>query len=123
MRVLSALAFALLLVMPLAAADVDGKWEATIEGPRGAQQATFALKAEGEALTGSVTNPRGETPIQDGKIQGDQLSFSQVLSFGDNEITITYTGKLAGDEIAFTRKFEGGPGGGRETTFTAKRVK
>lgn len=126
MRILSLLAGVCLMAATLAAAGVDGKWEATVQSPRGEQQYAFLFKADGETLTGTVTGGRGgEAAIEDGKIQGDAISFKQNLSFGDRSITFLYSGKIAGDTIEFTRKAEGGPGGGpgREAAFTATRAK
>jgi hypothetical protein len=103
-----------LLALPaMWGADVNGKWSAKFETPRGPSEMEFNFKVDGDKVTGTVANPRGESEIQDGKIEGETLSFKQVMNFG-REITILYSGKINGDEIEFTRKFEGGgPGGGR----------
>jgi hypothetical protein len=121
---------ALLFAVAAPAANVDGKWQATVTTPRGESQVTFDFKANGETLTGTVTNPMGESEIQEGKISGDDVSFKQVFERGDRKITFVYTGKVKGSEIEFTRKAEGfgggggggGRGPGRETTFTAKKM-
>ncbi len=56
-------------------------------------------------LTGKAINEQfGPTDIQDGKIDGDNITFVEALNFNGNEIKITYTGKIDGDEIKFTRK-------------------
>jgi hypothetical protein len=103
------------------AADINGKWTAEVPGRGGqAMTSTFNFKADGEKLTGSVTTPRGENPISDGKIQGDDISFTQMLEFGGNQVKLLYKGKVAGDEIKFKREREGGEG--RVQEFTAKRV-
>ncbi len=151
MRALTTIACALAMALPALAADAAGKWEATIESPRGEMTYTFDLQADGETLTGSVANEMmGETEIQDGKIDGDNVSFKQVMQRGDRSMTFVYSGKIVGDEMELTRTMEGrggaagkrggpggpgareggkggGPGGGRggmgrEMTFTAKRV-
>lgn len=122
MRILSLLAGVCMMAATLAAAAVDGKWDAKAQTPRGEQQYVFLFKADGESLTGTVTGGRGgESAIQEGMIHGDMISFKQNLSFGDRSITLVYSGKIAGDSIEFTRKSEGGGGG--ETKFTATRAK
>ncbi len=126
MRILSLLAGVCMMAATLAAAGIDGKWEATVQSPRGEQQYAFMFKAEGESLTGTVTGGRGgESAIMDGMIHGDTIMFKQHMSFGDREITFEYSGKVAGDSIEMIRKAAGGPGGGpgREMTFTAIRAK
>ncbi len=109
------------------AAGVDGKWVGQIPGRDGAMQETVInLKAEGDKLTGTVTSPRGDAAISDGTIKGDDVAFKVVREFNGNKFTMAYKGKLAGDEIKFTRSFEGeGPGGQAPppVDFTAKRAK
>ena len=101
------------------AADLTGKWTATVETPRGTQDITFDFKADGAALTGKVTSPRGESDITDGKIDGANLSFTQVVNFNGNEMKISYTGKVDGDSIKFTRTVGDRPA----VEFTASRAK
>ncbi|MFN7995782.1 MAG: hypothetical protein U0Q18_19380 [Bryobacteraceae bacterium] len=109
-----------LLAVASFAADVNGKWLAQMQGRNGqTREVTFNLKADGNALTGSVTTPRGDVPISDGKVDGDQISFSQTMQFGGNEVKLLYKGIVSGDEIKFTRSREGGEG--RTQEFTAKR--
>ena len=103
------------------AAAIDGKWMAQVPGRNGTQETTFNLKAEGEKLTGSVTSPRGETPISDGTIKGNDVAFSTKLSTPNGEFKLNFKGTLAGDDLKLTRTREGGDQPGQE--FTAKRVK
>lgn len=117
------LALALLFVsfgaMTALAADVSGKWTATVTTPRGDQQITFNFKVDGAKLTGTVSTMRGDTDITDGKIDGDNISFVQELTFGDRDIKINYAGKVDGDSIKFTRTLGDRPA----TEFTATRAK
>jgi len=102
------------------AADVNGKWVAQVPGRGGeTRESTFTFKADGNQLTGSVTTPRGEAPISDGKIDGDNISFSQVMEFGGNQVKLNFKGKIEGDQIKFTRQREGGD---RVQEFTAKKA-
>jgi hypothetical protein len=105
------------------AADIDGKWTAQVPG-RGGQtrEQTFTFKAEGDKLTGTASGMQGaENPISDGKISGDEISFTVKVSFNGNDVTLLYKGKVAGDEIKFTRTVEGADRPPQE--FTAKKVK
>jgi hypothetical protein len=60
-----------------------------------------------------------ETPIADGKISGDAISFTVTMERGGNTIKWNYSGKVSGDEIQMRR--EGGRGEPRE--FVAKRAR
>ena len=90
------------------AAEISGPWQAEFESPRGHQKIRFEFKTEGDKLTGKTISKFGgntrETEIQDGKVEGDTLSFVQVINFQGNEVRINYTGKIGDEEIAFTRQ-------------------
>ncbi len=97
------------------AADVTGKWVAETQGRNGPTQTTFNFKVEGTKLTGTMQGAQGEpAEISEGKVEGDNISFVVVRRFGENEMKMTWKGKVSGDEIKFTREFQmpaGGPGG------------
>jgi hypothetical protein len=77
------------------------------------------LKADGEKLTGTAKNDHGSTEISQGTIKGDDVSFVENIDFQGTPLVITYTGKISGDEIKFTRKV----GEFATEELTAKRVK
>jgi hypothetical protein len=111
--------FALASVGALAA-DFNGKWTASVETQMGTQTITFDFHVDGSKLTGTVTSPRGESQITDGKVDGDSISFVQVINRDGDEFKITYAGKAEGaDSIKFTRQFGDNPG----SDFTATRAK
>jgi hypothetical protein len=115
---LALLAFAFCSVAALAA-DFNGKWTAEFDTQMGVQKYTYEFHVDGATLTGKAISERGETAIQEGKIDGDNISFVEVLNFDGNEIKITYTGKIDGDTIKFTRKV----GDFATEELVAKRVK
>jgi hypothetical protein len=108
-----------LLVALAMAADISGKWTGDMPG-RGGETAstTFNFKADGEKLTGTMTGPQGEIPLQEGKVAGDQVSFTTTLDFGGNSVKILYKGTLSGEQIKMTREREGA---GQPREFTIKR--
>jgi hypothetical protein len=117
----SLLALLALLCLTFAAnaASVDGKWTADVPGRNGTPQTnTFTLKGDGDKVTGSVANQRGDSPISDGKLAGDTLTFTVVRNFNGNEVKSTYTGKVKADSIDFTVD----NGRGTPATFTAKKA-
>jgi len=105
------------------AADVSGKWTASIPGMDGAPvEQNFVFKADGETLTGSVSMPMGEEqPISEGKAGGGGISFVLAMEFGGQKFRIHYKGTVSGDEIKFVSSMEGGDFPPME--FTARRVK
>ena len=109
------------------AADVSGKWVAQKPGRQGqAMETTFTFKVAGEKLTGMVSMQYGDQEISDGTVSGDDIAFVTVVDFGGNTMKIIYKGKIAGNEIKFTRQLQGAPPGGGAprppVEFTAKRA-
>src|ERR1700733_13679519 len=97
----SALAAGLLLVGVSAfSADVDGKCSGSVSTPNGDFPQAFTFKADGAKLTGSMTGMDGmEIAIKDGKIEGNNVSFSISLDFGGMPFTLSYKGVVAKDQI------------------------
>ena len=110
-----------LLGISLWAADVTGKWTAETQGRDGSKrEVTMNFKADGSKLTGTVGGAMGETEITDGKIDGNNLSFSMVREFNGNQMKLNYAGMVEGDTINFKVSRDGG--GGPQREFTAKRA-
>ena len=93
---------------PALAADVTGTWKAEFDTQRGLQKYTFTLKQDGANLTGKFSaensGQKREGDLKEGKVDGDTVSFVELLSVQGNELRIVYTGKVSADEIKFTRK-------------------
>jgi len=104
----------------LMAADISGTWKGTAETQFGTSERTFVFKVDGNKLTGETTSERfGKSTIEDGKIDGDDLSFTITVSFQGNEAKAKYTGKVNGDTIKLSVEVEGVD---QPIVYTAKRV-
>ncbi len=111
---------------------VTGTWSWTQQGRGGAnananatpRKSTLKLKADGDKLTGTLSQPgRGgqggggagaapaETEISDGKIKGDEVSFSVKREFNGNAFVTKYSGKVEGDTIKGKVEMPGRNGG------------
>jgi hypothetical protein len=142
-------------VTEVRAADskATGTWTWTQQGRGGgagggggnapARKSTLKLKADGDKLTGSLTQPMGggrrggagggaaaaeptPTDISDGKIKGDEISFSVKRSFNGNEFVTKYSGKIDGDKITGKIETPGRNGGdpvSRDWTATREPAK
>src|SRR5438874_8682163 len=90
------------------AADITGTWKGEFNTQRGLQRYTFTLKQDGTSVTGKAGVERDgekrEAELKEGKVEGDTVTFVEPLKIQDNELRITYTGKILGSEIKFTRK-------------------
>ncbi len=92
------------------AADVTGTWKSDFDSQIGHQYYTFTFKQDGTKLTGNansqIQDRKRDAELKEGKVEGNAISFVEMLNFQDNEIRITYTGKISatGNEIKFTRE-------------------
>ncbi len=156
---ISCAALAALIVAPVQAADakkadVNGKWSWTqAAGGRGGQggnapanatprKSTLTLKADGDKLTGTLSQPafgrraQGgdaapatppapvETAISNGKVKGDEISFEVTREAGGNSRTTKYSGKVDGDSIKGKIEAPGRNGGDpMSRDWEAKREK
>ncbi len=87
-------------------ADVAGTWTWTVKGRNGGadRKITAKLKVDGDKVTGKISSPGRdgqdrESDIKDGKIQGDELSFSVTREMNGNSMTTKYSGKVNADAI------------------------
>jgi hypothetical protein len=107
---------AILLVLAVGvalAADVTGTWTGQIGGPDGGGPTiAFHFKQDGAKLTGTVEGPQGESlQISDGKVEGDKIAFTVKFDRGDGGgMKIAHEGAINGDEIKLSTRMEGGPG-------------
>lgn len=65
---------------------------------------TLKLKVDGEKLTGTLSSPgrdgqTTETAIADGKVKGEEVSFTVTREFNGNKMVSKYNGKVSADAI------------------------
>jgi len=119
-RSLFAVAAILLIAFVPALADAGGKWTSEFDSPIGHQSYTFEFKVDGATLTGKATqSERGTTEIKEGKVDGDEISFVELVDAQGQQLRIEYKGKVTGDEMKLHRKI----GDIAEYDIVAKRAK
>ncbi len=81
----------------LAAEDITGQWEMTMEFGGRPMFATLSLA---KASDGAFAGKWGAGDLTNVKFDGQKLTFTRTLKFGDNEFTMTYAGTLKDGKIA-----------------------
>lgn len=98
----------LMLVMLLAvcsafAQGVAGKWKATADGPNGSMERTFDFKVDGDKLSGeTVSSFAGKSTIANGKVNGEEISFTLTIEIQGEKMDVTYKGKVTGSTMKLT---------------------
>ena len=100
-------------------AGVAGKWTAVIDTQVGVQNYTYEFQVDGSKLTGTAKSQLSGSPITEGTVKGEVISFVETLTYQDMPIRVVYTGTVSGDEIKFNRKV----GDFASEDFVAKRAK
>ena len=90
-----------------ATANVGGEWDMTINSPQGSNKVLLKLKQEGDKLSGSVKNARGEAPLTSAAIKGDEVTIVMTIQFQGGDMVITYTGKVEKESMKGDADFGG----------------
>ena len=108
-RILGLVFFVGAVASVLLAADISGKWAGKSEqGP----DWVFNFKADGSKVTGTMQGADGkERPINDGKLEGDALSFSVDSEWQGQAIKLVMKGKVSGEKIELRVDTEDGAWG------------
>jgi hypothetical protein len=114
MKVLWSATFVLFSLCVAAGADVSGKWTGDVPRRGEATPTTFVFKVDGDKLTGTASSSQGQESFTDGKISGNDISFS--MEAGGAKVL--FKGTMSGNEIKMTRQREGG----EARPFTLKRA-
>src|SRR5271165_2420700 len=90
------------LPLSLFAADVNGTWKAEFDSQIGNQKYTYTFKQDGTNLTGEadseINGQKRAAELKEGKVDGDTISFVEMMNFQDNDIRITYRGTILTNE-------------------------
>jgi enterochelin esterase-like enzyme len=90
------------------ATDVTGTWKSEFDSQIGVQKYTYTLKQDGTNVTGKanseVNDQKREAELTEGRVNGDSISFVEMLNFQGNDLRITYTGKVFTNEMKLLRE-------------------
>ncbi len=107
-----------ILVAAASAADISGNWKGTADFNGQAIERTFVFKVDGAKLTGETNSELlGKSTIEDGKIDGDNISFVITANFQGNALKMNYKGKVTGNTIKLSVDLGADIGGTIEWTL------
>lgn len=100
MNMIKRISFAAFIILSIAtvcfAATLAGKWNGQMRTPTGDEfPISYQLSVDGDKLNGTVSIPENDLPITDGKIKGDEFSFT-VTHQGTSYLN---EGQLMGDSL------------------------
>jgi hypothetical protein len=103
-------------------ADPSGTWKWSVPGRDGQmRESTLTLQLKDGQLTGTLSGFRGDTPITNGSVKEDQITFTVVREFNGNKVETKYDGKLDGNTIKGSMEGPGRDGQVTKRDWTATR--
>lgn len=80
---------------------LNGTWNITVHTFMGDMRSILNATVEGGVITGTVTDASNGacSPIENGKVDGDQFSYQVTIKTAVGEMTNKLTGELVGDVL------------------------
>ncbi|MEZ5366931.1 MAG: hypothetical protein R2748_32485, partial [Bryobacterales bacterium] len=79
-------------------ADIEGRWDVQVDFTRGSAKHMLFLETSGSNVAGTHVGTVKRGPVK-GKIDGDMVELSSVLTFEGSKLGYSFAGKLSGDTI------------------------
>lgn len=81
----------------------EGRWNLTLDGPRGRQPSVLVIERTGDTLTGSQSGSTGVSPISEIEIDGARVSWVNHVT-SPLPIKIVFTGEVDGNNMTGNAK-------------------
>ena len=124
-KLILALGCALSLAVPAAAqnADITGKWDLTIETPKGTQPAPLVLRTDGARIVGTISAPQGDVPVEV-SVKDKAVTFAFHVQTAEGDIAVVMTGTADGDASGVAQIMKGAVdfGGRAQGEWSGKRA-
>ena len=79
--------------------NAAGNWTLTINSPAGTMNSPLNIQVDKENVTGEIGSPSGNVSITNGKLNGNELSFTYSINFQGQQLNINAKGKVEGNSI------------------------
>jgi hypothetical protein len=83
------------------AVDFTGTYKGDLSGTGSKTENTIVFKMKGTDLSGTLKNPTGVYPIENGSVDGQDVFFNVTIKVDGDDFRLTYRGHLFADEIQF----------------------
>lgn len=98
--------------------DLSGEWVFTVQSPNGTGTREVTFDQEGDNLSGTIASSQAAGEFT-GVVEGDQITFTVILTMESGLFPVTYDATVTGDEMEGTIDF----GDYGQGTFTGRRSK
>jgi hypothetical protein len=98
-------ALALVIALPAAAGEANGKWKITSKSPRGERVSEIVLVQDGEKLTVNGKDREGNDVKSEGSVKGAEITWTTKRQGPMGEMVIVYKGKIEGKLMSGSTDF------------------
>ena len=78
--------------------EVNGTWNVEVNTPMGKQSAELKVEVEGDSFSGSMAITQGSSPITNGQIDGNKLTWSVKIT-QPMPMTLEFAVEVNGDDL------------------------
>jgi hypothetical protein len=83
------------------AADVSGKWEITVQSPRGDDMTSeMSIEQDGETIKVTMEGFQGNEMTGEGTVKDNKIEWTVTISTQRGEFSITYSGTVEEDTMS-----------------------
>jgi imidazolonepropionase-like amidohydrolase len=82
------------------ASNVAGSYAITIQAPDQTLSGTLTLVQQGSSLTGTMATDLGSSPVADGRVNGNVITFGGSVVFGGQTINYTVRATITGNQLS-----------------------
>ncbi len=104
-RILGLCAAGFLLTLTALASDFTGIWTGQLTDRNGdIQDLSFRFNIKDNVLSGKMYGDNESIPIQDARIDGNEITFSVTTELNGSITKFIYSGQINGDELTVVRR-------------------
>jgi hypothetical protein len=104
-RILGLCAAGFLLTLTALASDITGIWSGQLTDRNGdIQDLSFRFNIKDNVLSGKMYGDNESIPIEDARIDGNEITFSVTTELNGSITKFIYSGQINGDELTLVRR-------------------
>jgi hypothetical protein len=104
-RILGLCAAGFLLTLTALASDITGIWSGQLTDRNGdIQDLSFRFNIKDNVLSGKMYGDNESIPIEDARIEGNEITFSVTTELNGSITKFIYSGQINGDELTLVRR-------------------
>jgi hypothetical protein len=84
--------------------SVAGNYKVTVKTPVGPQEGMLTLRVDGDALSGTLNNPKGSSEFTGGTVNGNEVQFAAKIRTPLGRLKASVAGTVEGDRFVGTAK-------------------